>query len=511
MKEADLLNNRLDFNFHYENLLIENYNKTIKTLDEKFERSKKRGFTELTTSDIEQYLNNTEYHIEMYNILYETYQKKYRSGHELYDIYWEISDEYKYIYIDYFTSEFYEECPDLIETFFNIARNHENLFYFISERNATIDWLKSKGYDINLKTENEIKKNNEIEIISSKKEQSEEIEDMKSDDEQFKRPNLIINEEIEYNIDAPIIRRERKDIIEIKPFEKISSSLLVTSTIDKFTEFLNIHKDISFLNEYDKEKRINKYFKNLIEDYIEEIETEFDFSETTPSDLIIKYLKSVPTKFNLKINFFEGMKLNNKLFSKSKRVRLLDDVDVAHYNQSYYTIFRCRSNHYIEVLQRKYLKYYVNKKIEIANLNSIENELSKFKNKSDSSQQQKALKLSDILENQNNLIPKVSINDVYCHFKVLTEETNKFGEFYLTNEQLLIFIKSTFIDKIPIKQELNCKSFNKKYIRKIFYQFYQNCKNKETNLTKLKRKYFSILDESLVGFNEIDYNDFNKT
>src|SRR5690606_29265354 len=97
------------------------------------------------------------------------------------------------------------------------------------------------------------------------------------------------------------------------------------------------------------------------------------------------------------------------------------------------------------------------------------------------------LKEDEIIKSQNNLIPKVSISEVFEHFKVLTEMTNKYDEFYLNNEQLLIFIKSTFIDLNPIKQKFNCKGFVKKDIRTIFYKFYFKHKNKETNQTRLKR------------------------
>jgi hypothetical protein len=115
-----------------------------------------------------------------------------------------------------------------------------------------------------------------------------------------------------------------------------------------------------------------------------------------------------------------------------------------------------------------------------------------------------------LLKEQNNLIPKVSIDEVFNHFEVLTKQTNKNDEFYLTNEQLLIFIKSTFVDKKPIKQDFNCKGIKKKIIRKVFYDFYFGKKNKETNQTRLKRKYFNIMNDAFNGFNKNDYTDFAK-
>jgi len=112
---------------------------------------------------------------------------------------------------------------------------------------------------------------------------------------------------------------------------------------------------------------------------------------------------------------------------------------------------------------------------------------------------------------QNFLIPKVAIEDVYNHFKILTETTNKFNEFYLTNEQLYFFIKSTFIDKKPERKKFNGIPKPKKNVRKVFYEFYVKCGKYETNQTSIKRKYFNIMNDAFEGFNENDYNDFHKT
>ncbi|MBU7570302.1 MAG: hypothetical protein KAF41_06580, partial [Flavobacterium sp.] len=118
--------------------------------------------------------------------------------------------------------------------------------------------------------------------------------------------------------------------------------------------------------------------------------------------------------------------------------------------------------------------------------------------------------LESILKKQNNLLPKVSIQDVYNHFNILTTSTNKNNQFYLTNEQLLTFILSTFVEQKPIKQNFNCDGIIKKEVRKVFYDFYFKNKNKETNQTKLKRKYFNIMNNAFNGFNENDYTDFAK-
>lgn len=131
--------------------------------------------------------------------------------------------------------------------------------------------------------------------------------------------------------------------------------------------------------------------------------------------------------------------------------------------------------------------------------------------KEQKTEKHKNIEIDTLLQSQNFLIPLVPMKFVYDHFVVLTQKTNKFNEFYLTNDQLFLFLKSTFIDKKPIKQKLNCEPFNKKSVRTIFYEFYQKAKNKERNQTSLKRKYFNILNNSFEGFNENDYKDFNKT
>ncbi|CDF80439.1 hypothetical protein BN863_27270 [Formosa agariphila KMM 3901] len=115
-----------------------------------------------------------------------------------------------------------------------------------------------------------------------------------------------------------------------------------------------------------------------------------------------------------------------------------------------------------------------------------------------------------LFEMQNKLTTKILISEVFNHFDILTKTTNKNNEFYLTNEQLLIFIKSTFVDLEPHKQDFNCKYFIKKNIRKVFFNFYVNNKNRETNLTNIKRKYFNIMNNAFNGFNENDYTDFAK-
>lgn len=122
----------------------------------------------------------------------------------------------------------------------------------------------------------------------------------------------------------------------------------------------------------------------------------------------------------------------------------------------------------------------------------------------------KVFTVEELYKKQNKLTTKISLQEVYNHFKILAEKTNKKNQYYLTPEQLLIFINSTFTELKPIKQSFSCDDFVKKDIRKIFYEFYCKFKNRERNETKIKRKYFNILDESFTGFNENDYIDFAK-
>jgi hypothetical protein len=116
----------------------------------------------------------------------------------------------------------------------------------------------------------------------------------------------------------------------------------------------------------------------------------------------------------------------------------------------------------------------------------------------------------EIINEQNNLIPRVLIREVYKYFEVLTTIINNSDKYILTNNQLNIFIKSTFIDQKPIKQEWNSHLQTKKEVRIIFYEFYKKYKGQERNTKSMKRKYFNILNNSFGGFNETDYDDFHK-
>tara|TARA_R110002033_G_C3895715_1_gene239396 strand:+ start:1907 stop:3853 length:1947 start_codon:yes stop_codon:yes gene_type:complete len=118
-----------------------------------------------------------------------------------------------------------------------------------------------------------------------------------------------------------------------------------------------------------------------------------------------------------------------------------------------------------------------------------------------------------LLNKQNKLIPKVSIKEVYDFFKVLIDNPNRKGEFYLSEQKLLIFIKATFIDEIPIKQKFDVAfSKDKIDVRSVFKKFQDYCYDVEYNKTYVKDKYFRLMFEAFEGFSQkIDFNKWHKT
>ena len=117
-----------------------------------------------------------------------------------------------------------------------------------------------------------------------------------------------------------------------------------------------------------------------------------------------------------------------------------------------------------------------------------------------------------LFKNNNNLIPKVSIQKVYSFFKILTQTTNANDEFYLTEKKLLIFIESTFVNLRPIRQSFDVRfSRDKINVRSVFQFFLIECSKYEINNKNLKRKYFDIMNNGFEGFNQIDFDKFHKT
>ncbi|WP_310991939.1 hypothetical protein [Aequorivita marina] len=119
------------------------------------------------------------------------------------------------------------------------------------------------------------------------------------------------------------------------------------------------------------------------------------------------------------------------------------------------------------------------------------------------------VKIEDLFLEQNELTPGISIEEVYNHFKVLIEPTDK-GTYYLSYEQLYLFIKSTFIDKQPVKQNFKYIKY-KKDVRRIFRAFLDKYEKREKgNTTLIKQKYFDIMDKGFYGFNITDYKEFHR-
>ena len=129
------------------------------------------------------------------------------------------------------------------------------------------------------------------------------------------------------------------------------------------------------------------------------------------------------------------------------------------------------------------------------------------------SQQSKTINKKQILSERNNLIPGIITNEVYDFFKVLITKPNRKGDFYLSEQKLLIFIKATFIDERPIKQKFDVAfSKDKIDVRSVFKRFQDYCYDLEYNKTYVKDKYFNLMVEAFEGFSKTtDFNKWHKT
>lgn len=135
-----------------------------------------------------------------------------------------------------------------------------------------------------------------------------------------------------------------------------------------------------------------------------------------------------------------------------------------------------------------------------------------FKKYRDDTEKTKFLEKDVILKMDNNLIPEVSLTYVYEFFSVLTKP-NKKGDPYLSEQNLLTFIKSTFVNKDPIQQSFDVSlNKEKKNIRTVFKRFQDNCYQYEKNQKHLKQKYFDIMFKGFEGFSKkSDYNKWHVT
>ncbi|WP_299104314.1 hypothetical protein [uncultured Tenacibaculum sp.] len=253
-------------------------------------------------------------------------------------------------------------------------------------------------------------------------------------------------------------------------------------------------KLIDFIEKFDlKQNKTSKNISNYSKNQIDTLEVK----NSSPTTLFNDIRENGFPEYSL--DLYDQIYSITEGFNKTKLALLKNDLN---YKIEEYKLLQKIDPHNLKELDRL--------KIVIERFNNLKKFIENVIEPNELNNQENPLTIQKILQEQNNLIPNISINDVYSHFKVLTSQTNKNNEFYLTEKQLLTFIKSTFIDLNPIKQDFNCKGFLKKRVRKVFYDFYFNNKNKERNHTKLKRKYFNIMNDAFNGFNENDYTDFAK-
>ncbi|SDF26462.1 hypothetical protein [Cellulophaga baltica] len=135
-----------------------------------------------------------------------------------------------------------------------------------------------------------------------------------------------------------------------------------------------------------------------------------------------------------------------------------------------------------------------------------------FKKYRDGTEKLKVLEKDIILKKDNNLIPRLKIEYVYEFFSVLTKP-NTNGDPYLSEQKLLTFIESTFVNDQPIQQSFDVSlTKEKKNIRTVFKKFQDNCYQYEKNQKHLKQKYFDIMFKGFKGFSkDQDYKKWCET
>lgn len=294
------------------------------------------------------------------------------------------------------------------------------------------------------------------------------------------------------------------NIDNFKQFDCTIDELYLLNKERNKLEYKNNYKDKT---QYDKvqnelEQKCNIIDKNIIQ-LIKLNATEYNICDWKKLETIWNY--NISEIRNLKENF------NNKdvdiiLIQKQKYIEFREKTVHGYLNDLFFDnldrILKELFGFFNETDKNEF-EAFETKTIKVPAIPKSQNENYKPKVENSISKEQ-------LFEMQNKLIPKVDISDVFSHFDTLTKTTNKNDEFHLTNEQLKVFIKASFIDLNPIKQTFNCNGFIKKTLRKVFYDFYFKNKNKETNQTSIKRKYFNILNDAFNGFKENDYTDFSK-
>lgn len=121
----------------------------------------------------------------------------------------------------------------------------------------------------------------------------------------------------------------------------------------------------------------------------------------------------------------------------------------------------------------------------------------------------KELNKDEILKMECNLIPSIKLQYVYDFFSILLKPY-KNSKPYLSEQKLLTFIESTFVNEVPVPQYFDIP-LNKIYIRSVFYKFQINCSDLERNQKKIKKKYYDIMNEGFKGFSDSDRHHWTRT
>lgn len=106
-------------------------------------------------------------------------------------------------------------------------------------------------------------------------------------------------------------------------------------------------------------------------------------------------------------------------------------------------------------------------------------------------------------ENKFNQVP---LNQVKAHFEILTtQRSKKNNKPHLTKDQLDKFIEIAFLndnERGGVEQKLlmNCTFGELQSIRRVFYEFYENCKFEYESTRNSKEKYVRLLTDYFEGF-----------
>ncbi|WP_434036807.1 hypothetical protein [Formosa sp. 4Alg 33] len=232
-----------------------------------------------------------------------------------------------------------------------------------------------------------------------------------------------------------------------------------------------------------------KGFKKGYEDFEDKFITPYLFKYSDKEDYLIKVFEYVTSGGDFRLNWTQHISFISAIGDYKNKVGAFE---AGKYEGRFYRAWSIIFSQ--NILFAPLFKNYMNK-----NDNNFEND--------------RGIKKADFLEKRNNLIPDVSISDVYNFFSVLVEKPNRKGVYYLSEDKLLIFIKSTFVDKEPILQSFDVPfSRDKKDVRSVFRKFQDYCYKYEYNKTNVNTKYFGIMNKSFKGFSEIsDYKKWHET